>query len=573
MNIIELENIGKKYILKHEKGTFIKDVIPRLFIPKEEKEFWALRGINLTLNNGESLGIIGRNGAGKSTFLNIIAGISSPTEGKVKIKGRISTLLTLGAGFHPELTGEDNIYLNGVILGLKIREIKEQIRAIIEFSELKDFIKQPLYTYSSGMILRLGFSIAIHIDFDILLMDEILAVGDFAFQEKCLNKINDFRKDGKTLVIASQSLDLIKSLCHKVLLLEKGNAVLLDEPVKTINRYMEIIKESQTRNPQTSQYPYYPKYPEDLERIKSGWGTRMGTGQARILEVKLRGTNGEERNLFRHGESLRVEIKYIVEREIRDPHFGVAIFREDYIYCYGPNTAFDGIRIKRLKRGIGYFSIIYKNLTLNEGNYRLTIAIWDKDEENPYDYHYAYYKFKIFGEGMKSGPLLSIPCNLFIDNKQAQEAVSFSLEKIKDKSGRDNFAEIKKPKILGRWGREKNIFLLKENLKFLFSIKVLRKIESPLIWMDIQNQNLLIQEACFKIKEDLSPGMRKLFLDYPEVPLLKGSYSLSLGIGSENEKESFQYFPKLTDWELQATKKDHGIVCLPHKWIIKNPKG
>ncbi|MFN7170943.1 MAG: ABC transporter ATP-binding protein, partial [Candidatus Omnitrophota bacterium] len=196
MYAIELENISKKYILKYEKGAFIKDILPRLFIPKEEKEFWALKDINLKIEEGACLGILGRNGAGKSTLLNIMAGISAPTEGKVRIKGKISTLLTLGAGFHPELTGIDNIYLNGVILGMKIKEIKERLNKIIEFSELGDFIKQPLYTYSSGMILRLGFSIVIHTDFDILLIDEIISVGDIPFQEKCIKKINEFKEEG-----------------------------------------------------------------------------------------------------------------------------------------------------------------------------------------------------------------------------------------------------------------------------------------------------------------------------------------------------------------------------------------
>ncbi|MGE4358147.1 MAG: ABC transporter ATP-binding protein, partial [Candidatus Omnitrophota bacterium] len=208
MKIIELENIGKKYILRQEKGAFIKDVLPRLFIPKEEKEFWALKDINLEVGKGECLGIVGRNGAGKSTLLNLIAGISSPTEGNVKVKGKLSTLLTLGAGFHPELSGIDNIYLNGVILGLKISEIKERLKEIVKFSELNGFINQPLYTYSSGMMLRLGFSIAVHINFDILLIDEILSVGDISFQEKCIKKINSFKEEGKTLIIASQSLEL-----------------------------------------------------------------------------------------------------------------------------------------------------------------------------------------------------------------------------------------------------------------------------------------------------------------------------------------------------------------------------
>jgi len=573
MNIIELENIGKKYILKFEKGAFIKDVIPRLFIPQERKEFWALRGINLTLNNGESLGIIGRNGAGKSTFLNIIAGISAPTEGKVKVNGKISTLLTLGAGFHPELTGEDNIYLNGAILGLKINEVKNRIDEIIKFSELKDFIKQPLYTYSSGMVLRLGFSIAVHINFDVLLIDEILSVGDAPFQEKCLKRINAFKEEGKTLVISSQSLDLIKSLCNRVLLLEKGKTVLLAEPKEVINKYLELIRERTVRRDENNRYPSYPQYPEDIERIKFGWGTRRGTGEARVLEVKLRNDKEEEKEVFETGESLRVNVKYIVEKEVETPHFGVAIFREDHLYCYGPNTLFDGIRIKKLNRGIGNFSIDYKNLILGRGNYRLTVAIWDREEENPYDYHYAYYKFRISDKSSTSSHLIKVPCSLFIDGKRIKKTYNLSVDKIKKaKPDGDNHVEIKEFKCLGRWNREKEEFSLNENLRFLLRIKAQELINSPLVWVGIHGQqDILIQEACFDVGWSIPAGDAVIALFYPKVPLLRGSYSLAMGIGSKNNGEDFRYFPAVANFKFYTSKLDHGIVYLPHHWTLRNP--
>ncbi len=572
MNIIELENIGKKYILQYEKGAFIKDVLPRLFIPKEKREFWALRNINLALEKGESLGLIGRNGAGKSTFLNILAGISSPTEGKVEVRGKVSTLLTLGAGFHPELTGIDNIYLNGVILGLKIGEIKNRIKEIIEFSELKDFIKQPLYTYSSGMILRLGFSIAVHIDFDILLMDEILSVGDIPFQEKCLKKIGAFKETAKTLIIASQSLDLIKALCHRALLLEKGRGILLDEPEKVISRYLELVQKETVQKTKESQYPYYPKYPDDIEKIKTGWETRIGTGEARILEVKLRDKKGKERNAFQTGESLRIDVKYKVEKEIKGPHFGVAVFREDYLYCYGPNTRFDGIKIKKLRKGIGNFSIEFKNIILGSGDYRLSIAVWNKDENNPYDYRYAYYKFKIFGDGKEEKSLLDIPCSLSINGKRLRKSASAFLKKIIKESVAEDLVGIEKPRISGRWGKEKKAFNPNENLRILLRIKILRIINAPFVRISLHNEDgILIQESCFDTGKDITPPDARLSLYYPGMPLLRGKYSLSIGIGSKKNPEGYQYMLSLANVEFQTNRKDHGIVYIPHRWRLKNP--
>ena len=246
---IEIKKLGKKYSIFHEKGALVRD-IPLWFLGiKKYEELWALQDIDLEVNAGECLGVIGGNGAGKSTLLNILSGITFPTQGAVKLNGKISAILSLGAGFHPELTGEENIYLNASILGLGLAEIKERFKEIVEFSELKDFIDAPLRTYSTGMYMRLGFSVAIHTDFDILLIDEILSVGDIGFQEKCLNKLKDFHHIGKTIIIVSQSLELLKILCNKVALLNRGKIDFIGEPSDAIKRYKELMQRKTSGKP------------------------------------------------------------------------------------------------------------------------------------------------------------------------------------------------------------------------------------------------------------------------------------------------------------------------------------
>jgi len=212
--VIEFRKVSKKFNLLNQK-TF-KELLPAFLQKKETRqEFWALKDISFKVNKGETLGIIGSNGSGKSTILKLMAGVMSPTEGQATIKGRVSPLIELGAGFHPELTGKENIYLNGAILGLKRNQIDKSFREIVNFAELWEFIDQPVKHYSSGMYMRLGFSVAIHAKPEILLIDEILAVGDTTFQAKCFAKMEEFKKQGVTIIFVSHNLDSIKAFCQR----------------------------------------------------------------------------------------------------------------------------------------------------------------------------------------------------------------------------------------------------------------------------------------------------------------------------------------------------------------------
>lgn len=239
--VIELNNVSKKF--KKGRRLYLKQALLDLF-KKDQEDFWALKGVSFSVKKGQAVGIIGANGSGKSTMLKLIAGVLTPTKGSVKVQGRIGPLIELGAGFHPELSGRDNIYLNGTILGLSKKEIDQKLDEIVEFAELADFIDTPVKHYSSGMYMRLGFSIAINIDPQILLVDEILAVGDIAFQKKCLDKMTSFHKQGVTVVIISHSLDLVSNFCQKVILIKNGKLDAVGKPEKIIDRYKKLMSSS-----------------------------------------------------------------------------------------------------------------------------------------------------------------------------------------------------------------------------------------------------------------------------------------------------------------------------------------
>ena len=243
-DVIKAENIGIKFKLQHERKATFKGAVARVLKKgfKRKKEFWALRQVSFTLKKGENLGIIGRNGSGKSTLLKVISGVFQPDEGTVQVNGRLSPLLSLGAGFQPELSGLDNIYLNGMLLGLKKEEIDGLVEKIIEFSELEDFIDTPVKNYSSGMYARLGFAIAVHVVQDILLIDETLGVGDITFKKKCEDKMNSFKNGDKTILLVSHSLDAIRDFCSQAVWLERGEVHAYGPTEEVIDKYLNSVK-------------------------------------------------------------------------------------------------------------------------------------------------------------------------------------------------------------------------------------------------------------------------------------------------------------------------------------------
>jgi lipopolysaccharide transport system ATP-binding protein len=259
--IIEIKNISKKYNITHQRGGYValRDILtnimmsPFAFLKKKAKqvagletkeEFWALKDINFEVKKGEVIGIIGRNGAGKSTLLKILSQITPPTHGEIKLRGKVGSLLEVGTGFHPELSGRENIFLNGAILGMTRKEIAEKFDAIVEFAGIEKFLDTPVKYYSSGMYVRLAFSVAAHMEPDILIVDEVLAVGDAEFQKKCLGKMEEVTQNqGRTILFVSHDLEAIKKICNKTIMLDKGEIVTCDDTEKVINKYLGTRKE------------------------------------------------------------------------------------------------------------------------------------------------------------------------------------------------------------------------------------------------------------------------------------------------------------------------------------------
>ncbi|HEY6000248.1 MAG TPA: ABC transporter ATP-binding protein [bacterium] len=357
---IGVEGLGKRYRLRQRGGaTTLKSAALRLFRrgPVPGEEFWALRRVSFAVARGETLGVIGRNGAGKSTLLGMIAGTITPTEGAVRTAGRISSLLELGAGFHPDLTGRENVFLNGSILGMRRREIAERLDAIVSFAEMERFIDQPVKHYSSGMFVRLAFSVAMEVDPDILIVDEVLSVGDERFRDKCRDRINDLRRRGRTFLIVSHDMDTIQSVCDRVLVLDRGEAVLEAGPARAVNEYHAINAAGDGEGP---------------ARLESG------TREAEILGVELRAPDGGEVTALGPGQGFTALVRWRAARRIEGPVFGFALSDAQGRVLYGTNTAIDGCAIPAIE-GSGAAALEFAPLPFLRGRYYLTFAIHSRE--------------------------------------------------------------------------------------------------------------------------------------------------------------------------------------------------
>jgi len=418
MGDIRLRGLSKVFAVSHEKPTLLRELMPRLMRSARLESRWALRDVDLDVAPGTSLGIVGPNGAGKTTLLSLIAGVLKPTSGTVHVDGRVATVLALGSGFHPELTGRQNVFLNGAILGMSTREIRRKLDAIVAFSELEASIDAPLRTYSSGMQLRLGFAIAAHSDFDILLLDEFLTVGDVAFQEKCLRYLEAARAQGKTLVMVSQVSALIEQLCDRAVLLVEGRLAVDASPHEVTDLYLQrsldrhaqrddaSVRELDMMRQQLSRRVMSERFCGESVRRRAG--TREGTGAIEISGVEFLDSADQPQSVFQTGDRCTVRARFIVRRAIPQARFGVAIFREaDFAYVYGTNTMADGLTIPELAVGMGEVRLTIEPLWLLDGAYRVSAAWWDAAsvvasddpyaEASPYDYHIGAYAFQVIG--------------------------------------------------------------------------------------------------------------------------------------------------------------------------------
>ncbi|HEX2164306.1 MAG TPA: ABC transporter ATP-binding protein [Thermoanaerobaculia bacterium] len=347
----------------------------------------ALDGVDLEVGRGEAFGVIGGNGSGKSTLLKLVAGILKPTAGRIVVDGRVAALIELGAGFHPEISGRENVYVNGAILGLSRREIDRRLDSIVAFSGLSEFIDEPVKNYSSGMYVRLGFAVAVHTDPDVLLVDEVLAVGDEAFAHKCLRRIEELLAAGKTLLFVSHSLDLVESLCDRVLWLEDGRPRLLGEPRRVVDAYRQAVAEEEGEEHRAAKEEREREEAAQAEegaadapgRRERRWGSR----QAEIVAVRLLAA-GAERYHLASGEAAAFEIDVAAPRPLADFVFGVRVSTPRGVEVWGTNTHLAGLAPGELA-GRATVRVVCPSLALGPGEYLLDVAVHSEDGV-PYDY-------------------------------------------------------------------------------------------------------------------------------------------------------------------------------------------
>lgn len=419
-NVIEVNNITKKFKVYFDKGNSLKE---KVIFKKRNKyeERWVLKGVSFSVKKGEAIGLIGKNGCGKSTTLKMLSRIIYPSEGSIEIKGRVSSLIELGAGFHPDMSGRENIFTNASIFGLTHSEIERRLDDIISFSELEEFIDNPVRTYSSGMYMRLAFAVAINVDADVLLIDEILAVGDVSFQAKCFEKLKEIKAKGTTIVIVSHVMDQIEQICDRAIWLEEGKIREEGTPMEIGKHYLEVMEERRLkkiekdykeRREKIKNQEIVPEEPsksekkseENIERntaydgelqvFAGQYAVRKGTQKIRFTDVALYNEKGEETVLFRPGEPIEIRMKYKAEVIGEKMNCVLGITREDGTYCYG-TSALSGAYMDLLSKEEGEIKIVLEENNLQSGKYMLDVGIQDI-EENVYDYIYNVQELRVY---------------------------------------------------------------------------------------------------------------------------------------------------------------------------------
>lgn len=381
---ISVNKVSKVFKVPHERFSSLKQNAIHLFSQKSYSKFEAVKDIEFEVNTGEFFGIVGRNGSGKSTLLKMLAGIYVPSSGKINIDGTLSPFIELGVGFNPELTARENVFLNGAILGLTRKEIEARFDEIINFAELKDFVDQKLKNYSSGMQVRLAFSIAIQAKSDILLIDEVLAVGDAAFQQKCFDVFANLKKEGKTIVFVTHDMGSVMQFCDRAMLIEKGALIEIGKPATIAEKY--LLANYRAGKNQTA--------------LKS----KLAPGIPQLLGVEISDSNGQPKNYFNKDQEIRIQLKF--SNQQMDPiHFGVQIFNSNDIYCFGTNTNIDGI--PPTNESSGSIDIIIKPPLLG-GNYYVNGAVMNDNATSTHDYKPRAATFRIPQQSKVEG-IVNVP--------------------------------------------------------------------------------------------------------------------------------------------------------------------
>ena len=406
--IIELDGLTKKFRLHRDRELTLKGLVLRGARARSDGVFVALDGINLTINQGETFALIGQNGSGKSTLLKCIAGIYSPEKGKISVGGTVSALLELGSGFHPDLTGRENIFLNGALLGVPRDRLKRSIDKIVEFSGLGDFINEPVRTYSSGMYTRLGFAVATNVESEILLVDEVMAVGDEEFQRRCLERMHDLHKEGRTIVLVSHGLAPLRLLCDRAAWLEHGRLLAVGNPGEIIDRYVEVAglaasrlsAAQDTRGSSTTAAEFVnPRVSAvELASQPDSRPTRAGSGELRIERVEVIDQMGDNADQIHVGDSIRVRIAWVATVSVPDPVFSVGFTRTDGIELASTTNRLAGMDIV-VRSGIGEVVATFDTIPFLPGTFWTSVKVTDASGAKLIDYDAKAARFDVAPRG------------------------------------------------------------------------------------------------------------------------------------------------------------------------------
>ena len=383
---IRLQKVSKRFAFTPDTPQSVLETLISVFRRRDSKphDLWAVRDVSFEIQKGQCVGIIGRNGSGKSSLLKLIARILQPSSGEIMVRGRISALLELGAGFHLDLTGRENIFLNASVLGLTQEETEALYDDIVAFSELDQFIDMPVKHYSSGMYMRLGFSVAIHVRPDILIVDEILAVGDQNFQAKCVERIMEMKREGVTILFISHDLSTMATLCSEVVWMDQGRVKMVGPTEQVLAYYREHL---------------FQRAGEQLNfENELGSFRRWGTRQIEITGVRLLDGAGNETTLVRTGDPLCIEMGYVAHEPIAEPEFGLALHRQDGLHINGPNTRVGGLELGVVE-GPGVVRYAIERLPLLPARYQVTAAVHDSKRPIAYDFHQEAYSFRVVEGG------------------------------------------------------------------------------------------------------------------------------------------------------------------------------
>lgn len=413
MEVICIKNVSKSFKIYFDKGSTFKEKI--LFKNRNRHEVHeVLKEINVSINKGEAVGLIGENGCGKSTLLKLMSKIIYPDKGEIKIYGKVSSLLELGAGFHPDMTGRENIYMNASIFGLTKKEINNRIKEIVEFSELGEFIDNPVRTYSSGMYMRLAFSVAINVDAEILLIDEILAVGDTNFQSKCFEKLRDLKSKGVTIVIVTHDTGTVETFCDKAIWIKEGKVKRCDIAHKVVDAYLSYMNNKKIESIKNnielveSENKDIKVKDKSYEEVVDTDCNHFGIKHIEITGVDIINSRGEITKVLQGGEKITIDIKYKINKELESYVFGIGFHKLDGECIMGNNTQLDNMFISKLSN-TGVIRCEINELTLLTGKYILNVAIVDENHV-PMDFYREYCRFNVVSSDRSIG-FLSIKHN------------------------------------------------------------------------------------------------------------------------------------------------------------------